>query len=424
MKIRFFAVVACCGMLCGGAFAAGGTPGGISDISAIQKSKKLSKGGLQDRQIGAATDQTPSSKGTQLPASLCDFVGFQQSELVNSAYAGGSGSAGTVRSNVGVSFSGAMVLNTWNGTGAPSAGVLYNASNGIITLSDTTSGQGWRQIDLYACNSVTLTVQTFSATNAGGTALQTFTIPANIAAAPFSTWTARQFTFAQMAKSVRISGTADKWGLDNVALTGGCPAPTSSSDDCNGNGLSDACEITMGLVADCNANGKPDSCDIAGVAPAQGAVQWRVADGGNGHWYSVVQSGGALSWHSAKSNAESLGGHLVSIRSAREQAFVQTLIAPAQYWGTDDGQNPGQWGPWIGAFQADPSSAAAAGWSWVTGEPWDFAGWQNGEPNDGGWGAANTMPAATGGWPRAGARCGSRRATTRSSTSTARRSRW
>ncbi|NBV63655.1 MAG: hypothetical protein EBR71_04140 [Planctomycetes bacterium] len=251
-------------MLGGGAFAAGGTPGGISDISSIQTSKKLPKGGLQDRQIGAATDQTPSTKGTQLPTLLCDFIGFQQSESVNNAYAGGSGSAGTVRSNIGISYSGATVLNTWNGTGAPSAGVLYNGTNGIITLSDTTNGSGWRQIDLYACNSVTLTVQTFSATNASGTALQTFTIPANIAAAPFSTWTARQFTFAQMAKSVRISGTTDKWGVDNIALTGGCPAPTSSSDDCNGNGLSDACEIAMGLVADCNANGKPDSCDLVG----------------------------------------------------------------------------------------------------------------------------------------------------------------
>ena len=287
MKIRFFAVVACCGMLGGGAFAAGGTPGGISDISTIQTSKKLPKGGLQDRQIGAATDQTPSTKGTQLPTLLCDFVGFQQSESVNNAYAGGSGSAGTVRSNIGISYSGATVLNTWNGTGAPSAGVLYNSTNGIITLSDTTNGSGWRQIDLYACNSVTLTVQTFSATNAGGTVLQTFTIPANISGAPFSTWTPRQFTFAQMAKSVRISGTADKWGLDNVALTGGCPAPTSSSDDCNGNGLSDACEIAMGLVADCNANGKPDSCDLMPTYVTRTAN----FNSGSGNPYAYTENG-------------------------------------------------------------------------------------------------------------------------------------
>ena len=345
MKIRFFAVVACCGMLGGGAFAAGGTPGGISDISSIQTSKKLPKGGLKDRQIGAATDQTPSGKGTQLPTSLCDFVGFQQMESVNNAYAGGSGSAGTVRSNIGVSYSGASVLNTWNGTGAPSAGVLYNGTNGIITLSDTTNGSGWRQIDLYACNSVTLTVETFSATNAAGTALQTFTIPANIAAAPFSTWTARQFTFAQMAKSVRISGTTDRWGVDNIALTSGCPAPTSSSDDCNGNGLSDACEIAMGLVADCNANGKPDSCDIAGTAPAQGAVQWRVADGGNGHWYSGVRFSGATTWREAMLDAERRGGHLATVINDGEANFVYNVAANPNLW-------QGRFGPWLGGLLA------------------------------------------------------------------------
>ena len=383
MKIRFFAVVACCGMLGGGAFAAGGTPGGISDISSIQTSKKLPKGGLKDRQIGAATDQTPSGKGTQLPTSLCDFVGFQQMESVNNAYAGGSGSAGTVRSNIGVSYSGASVLNTWNGTGAPSAGVLYNGTNGIITLSDTTNGSGWRQIDLSACNSVTLTVQTFSATNAGGTALQSFTIPANIAAAPFSTWTARQFTFAQMAKSVRISGTTDRWGVDNIALTGGCPAPTSSSDDCNGNGLSDACEIAMGLVADCNANGKPDSCDIAGAAPAQGAVQWRVADGGNGHWYKRVEATD-ITWQAARQACEALQGHLATVNSSAEQNWLF-----AQFVNGQATCSPASWATpravWIGLYQdtASPSySEPAGGWRWVTNEPFTFANWSPGEPNN------------------------------------------
>jgi len=383
MKIRFFAVVACCGMLGGGAFAAGGTPGGISDISSIQTSKKLPKGGLKDRQIGAATDQTPSGKGTQLPTSLCDFVGFQQMESVNNAYAGGSGSAGTVRSNIGVSYSGASVLNTWNGTGAPSAGVLYNGTNGIITLSDTTNGSGWRQIDLSACNSVTLTVQTFSATNAGGTALQSFTIPANIAAAPFSTWTARQFTFAQMAKSVRISGTTDRWGVDNIALTGGCPAPTSSSDDCNGNGLSDACEIAMGLVADCNANGKPDSCDIAGVAPAAGAVQWRVADGGNGHWYKRVEATD-ITWQAARQACEALQGHLATVNSSAEQNWLF-----AQFVNGQATCSPASWATpravWIGLYQdtASPSySEPAGGWRWVTNEPFTFANWSPGEPNN------------------------------------------
>jgi hypothetical protein len=39
--------------------------------------------------------------------------------------------------------------------------------------------------------------------------------------------------------------------------SGDCP------NDCNGNGIGDACEIDQGLAPDCNANGVPDECDIA-----------------------------------------------------------------------------------------------------------------------------------------------------------------
>ncbi|MEY4826832.1 MAG: hypothetical protein RLZZ288_383, partial [Planctomycetota bacterium] len=315
-------------------------------------------------------------------------------ESVNNAYAGGSGSAGTVRSNIGVSYSGASVLNTWNGTGAPSAGVLYNGTNGIITLSDTTNGSGWRQIDLSACNSVTLTVETFSATNAAGTALQTFTIPANIAAAPFSTWTPRQFTFAQMAKSVRISGTTDRWGVDNIALTSGCPAPTSSSDDCNGNGLSDACEIAMGLVADCNANGKPDSCDIAGTPPVPGAVQWRVADGGNDHWYAVIVKQKQC-WTAMRDDAAALGGYLASITSPDENSWIfNTLNIPgtSDYWASSFD------GPVFGAYRASESEP----WTWLSGEPWGWSNWAYGS----GSGPHGVQMMRSGGWDDLGANCG------------------
>ncbi|MEY5032006.1 MAG: hypothetical protein RL354_1037, partial [Planctomycetota bacterium] len=52
---------------------------------------------------------------------------------------------------------------------------------------------------------------------------------------------------------------------------------------------------------------------IVSSSMAADAVQWRVEDGGNGHWYEVNPSG--LTWEAAKQFAESLGGHLVTVTS-------------------------------------------------------------------------------------------------------------
>jgi hypothetical protein len=41
----------------------------------------------------------------------------------------------------------------------------------------------------------------------------------------------------------------------------------SCQTDCNGNSLPDTYEVAQGLVPDCNGNGIPDSCDLAGGAP-------------------------------------------------------------------------------------------------------------------------------------------------------------
>ena len=83
----------------------------------------------------------------------------------------------------------------------------------------------------------------------------------------------------------------------------------------------------------------------------------------NGHYYWMFSTN--VSWETAKAHCESLGGHLVTITSAEEQAAISA-------W------NCGDMSLWIGA-----SCDGDYNWSWVTGESWDYTNWLEGEPSGG-----------------------------------------
>ena len=118
----------------------------------------------------------------------------------------------------------------------------------------------------------------------------------------------------------------------------------------------------------------------ASAAQAQQAVQWKVENGGNGHWYQFMPVGSYGSWSSARDAAPRLGGHLATITSAAELAFIEGLA--------DCVGCPGYGPSWaIGGFQdrGSPSySEPIGGWKWINGEPWSFSPWAPGEPNDSG----------------------------------------
>ena len=116
---------------------------------------------------------------------------------------------------------------------------------------------------------------------------------------------------------------------------------------------------------------------IAWSAHAQSPIQWRVEDGGNGHWYLGVRSTQPVSWTAARDRAEALGGHLATASGVSEFDHLMAVSANPALW-TD------RVGPWIGGYQdrlAPDYSEPAGGWRWVTGEPW-FAQWGPGEPNN------------------------------------------
>jgi hypothetical protein len=109
---------------------------------------------------------------------------------------------------------------------------------------------------------------------------------------------------------------------------------------------------------------------------AQAASQWRVQDGGNGHWYTCVTlSPGKRTWASARAYVRDLGGDLASIGSAGENDFVKWVARAPQFW------NQG-YGPWLGGIQAAGAPEPAGGWAWCDGTAWGFTSWGQGEPTN------------------------------------------
>ena len=92
------------------------------------------------------------------------------------------------------------------------------------------------------------------------------------------------------------------------------------------------------------------------------------------HYYERVDEG--LSWNDAKLAAESrsyLGtaGHLATITFQAEYDFVHANLHDNTRM-------------WLGGYQPQGSPEPDQAWTWVTGEPWDFTLWAEGEPNDSG----------------------------------------
>ncbi|MFM7259919.1 MAG: hypothetical protein ACKO3W_04880, partial [bacterium] len=61
-------------------------------------------------------------------------------------------------------------------------------------------------------------------------------------------------------------------------------------------------------------------------AHAQASVQWSTADGGNGHWYQRISTDTEITWTEADAAARAVGGHLVTITSPAEAAWIQSRL--------------------------------------------------------------------------------------------------
>jgi len=382
-------VLLCACSLTSSVFAA--KKGGISDQStrvvATSKAQQIGKGlstigKIADSSDAGDTTTSDTSTGSEVSSATrnCNFSGFIQNDLVNSAYAGGTSANGVSQINNGITFTSAKILNTYYGSGEPNAGIVFSPNGRIVAgLLNFTANQ----ISFAYTSSVVLTVSEFSSTDGTGTPINSYSAAATMPYGPYTVWTTFTRAVSANAKSIVISGTTDKWGIDQVVVqanSGDCnnngisdatDIANGTSPDCNGNGIPDSCDIASGFAKDCNLNGVPDSCDLlAHGSPAPGAVQWRVEDGGNGHWYVVINVSSRINWNEAKAQSIIQGGFLATLTSQGENNFVANLVH-------NNGINA-----FLGGFQIDPSSPANIGWAWVTGEQWSYTNWSEGEPND------------------------------------------
>jgi hypothetical protein len=121
------------------------------------------------------------------------------------------------------------------------------------------------------------------------------------------------------------------------------------------------------------------------TAAANDYTLWDTGVGNNGHFYKHVV-GNALSWANAGAAAKALTicdgavtGHLATLTSEEEDAFVYDLLDLTGYAGNQFRQ-----GPWLGGYQPAALSEPPydVGWQWVTGEVWSYTNWDPpNEPN-------------------------------------------
>lgn len=130
------------------------------------------------------------------------------------------------------------------------------------------------------------------------------------------------------------------------------------------------------------------SLAVGGAASAADSptVEWKVSDGGNGHWYQFSNWGTFSTWQAANQAATSKGAHLVTLQSAQEEDFVRSLVGSGSC-------APESSEVLIGGYQPDGSQEPGGGWRWVTDEPFTYTNWRSTpgqiEPNNAGQSSGN-----------------------------------
>lgn len=118
------------------------------------------------------------------------------------------------------------------------------------------------------------------------------------------------------------------------------------------------------------------SLGMCGDALGQDAVQWRVEDGGNGHWYrGVVLASKGIPWASARAAAQAINADLAVLHTQAASDWVfANVVSNQSLWA-------GWLGPWIGGYQISGSDEPGGGWMWVDGASVTIS-WNGAQPDN------------------------------------------
>lgn len=119
---------------------------------------------------------------------------------------------------------------------------------------------------------------------------------------------------------------------------------------------------------------------LAASASAQASrvVYWDPAQGGNGHWYGIYEMPTDIDWHTARGEAQAMGGDLASLSTQTEHDFVRPLASDPAFWVS---YTHGNYGPWIGLAQDPQGAEPGGGWAWLDGSSLSFTNWLPGAPD-------------------------------------------
>jgi hypothetical protein len=119
-------------------------------------------------------------------------------------------------------------------------------------------------------------------------------------------------------------------------------------------------------------------CTLAAEGVAA-PVLWDQAAGGNGHLYEAIYAPCGITWTGANNAAQAMSGdwYLATVTSQAENDFIYSLIKDRpELWcpGVCAPSN----GPWLGGYATD--KYPDFGWTWVTGETFDYTNWAVDKP--------------------------------------------